>query len=526
MSPLKLQSWHDNFSSCPDLELKKQVFEGLHHGVDIACLGLTGGGIYPNWPSVHEHHTEVSNTIESDLSLGRVVGPWTSPPCADFVSSPMGAFERSNSGKVRTIHDLSFPPGRSVNDHIDPDQFTLTYVTVDQVAQACTKFDKPCFLAKSDLSNAFKHILVNPKYWHLLGFSWQGQYYASACLPFGCRASPLWFDRFARALEYMSIERGMARTSWHYLDDTVTISASRESCQQSIDVFNETARLAGFTLQDAKCTAATQVIEFLGIEINTVLGTLSITEQRMNEITEELVAWQERRICTKRELLSIIGRLAFASRVVRAGRTFLRRLISLSKTVKCLHFNVKLNKSARADFAWWLKCIRSHNGVTIFPKEWSDHECKVMYSDASNQAMAAVVGGKWTVYPYSGKMASIKDTPIHYREMMAVCIGLATFAKELQDSKIIMMIDNQAICQAVNTGTIKCDITMNLVRSLYYTLSQYNIECQARYIATNDNICADALSRLDVVKFKQECVHAEPSMTFPLEPDYLSNDYC
>ncbi len=85
--------------------------------------------------------------------------------------------------------------------------------------------------------------------------------------------------------------------------------------------------------------------------------------------------------------------------------------------------------------------------------------------------MAAVVGSKWTVYPYSGQMAGIKDTPIHYRKLMAVCIGLATFANELKNTKVIMMVDNQAICQAINAGTIKCDLTMNLIRSLYYTIS-------------------------------------------------------
>ena len=300
------------------------------------------------------------------------------PPCSDYVSSPLGTFEWSSIGKVHTIQDLSFPPGRSVNDHIDLDQFTLSYVTVDEVAQACTQYDKS-FLAKSDLTNAFKHILVNPRYWHLLGFSWQGKYYASAGLPFGCRASPLLFDQFARALQYMAIEHGMSPMSWHYLDDTITISPSHQSCQQSINIFNQMARLAGFTLQDAKCTAAMQVIEFLGIAINTMLGTLSITEQCMSEITKELVAWQGKKVCTKCELLSIIGRLAFASRVAHAGWTFLRRLIALSKTTRCLHIKVKLNKAALVDFKWWLSCIRSHNGVTMFPKDWSDSECQTIY---------------------------------------------------------------------------------------------------------------------------------------------------
>ncbi len=526
VSPLSLSFFHQNMASCPDLDLKQQVFEGLHHGVDIACVGMTQGGIYPNWPSVQEFSDDVSKSIESNLSIGRVIGPWSAPPCPEFVSSPLGAFQRSRNGKVRTIHDLSYPPGLSVNDHIDPEQFSLSYITVDEVARACAQFEEPPYLAKSDLTNAFQHILVNPKYWHLLGFSWKDQFYAYACLSFGCRAAPKLFDVFARALEYMAIERGSSSLTWHFLDDTITCAPTRQECQRSIEIFNQTARLAGFTLQDSKCTDASQVIEFLGIEIDTVSQTLSITNERMTEITQELQVWLGRRVCTKRELLSIVGKLAFAARVVRAGRTFLRRLIGLSKSVRCLHFKIKLNKAARADFSWWLKCIRSHNGVTIFPRVWHDEECKAMFSDASNQAMGIVYINKWTVYPYTGEMASIKDTPIHYRELMAVCVGIATFASELRDSKVILWVDNQAICQAINDGTIRCDLSMNLIRSMYYTLSMYNIECQARYINTLDNVAADALSRLDMDRFRQACPQADTAMTFPCEPEFMQNDYC
>ena len=244
----------------------------------------------------------------------------------------------------------------------------------------------------------------------------------------------------------------------------------------------------------------------------------------MNEIITELKTWQNCKVCTKRELLSIIGKLSFAARVVRSGRTFLRRLIELSKSVKYLHYKIKLNRSARADLNWWISCLATHNGVNIFPSEWDDQQCQVLYSDASDLAMGVVCDTDWTVYPYSGTMVQLKDLPIHCREMMAVCVGLATFADKLANRKVILMVDNQAVCHSINSGTTRCSTTMNMVRSLYYTLCKHNIECQARYIYTGDNEMADALSRLDMPRFRSVCQNANPVMTFPQDPEYMCNE--
>ena len=56
--------------------------------------------------------------------------------------------------------------------------------------------------------------------------------------------------------------------------------------------------------------------------------------------------------CRKRKLLSIIGSLGHAFKVVWAGRSFLRRLINLAATVKYLDRRVRLNRTARVDLEW------------------------------------------------------------------------------------------------------------------------------------------------------------------------------
>ena len=79
---------------------------------------------------------------------------------------------------------------------------------------------------------------------------------------------------------------------------------------------------------------------------------LKISNERLNDIYNELIIWNNKLSCTKRELLSITGKLSFICRVVRSGRTFIRRMFDLSKSVKYLHYKIKLNKSFREDIKW------------------------------------------------------------------------------------------------------------------------------------------------------------------------------
>ena len=77
--------------------------------------------------------------------------------------------------------------------------------------------------------------------------------------------------------------------------------------------------------------------------------------------------------CQKRELLRLIGLLSHASRVVRAGRTFLRRMIDLSTIPKELHHWVRLNKGFQSDLYWWALFLEEWNGVSMFDGDASSH---------------------------------------------------------------------------------------------------------------------------------------------------------
>lgn len=94
-------------------------------------------------------------------------------------------------------------------------------------------------------------------------------------------------------------------------------------------------------------------IMFVGIDIDTGAMDLRLPEDKLTRLTSDLVGWRGRKACRKRDLLSLIRVLSHACKAIRAGRTFMRRLIELSTTAYKLEHFVRLNKEAKSDMEWW-----------------------------------------------------------------------------------------------------------------------------------------------------------------------------
>ena len=148
------------------------------------------------------------------------------------------------SVKYCIIHDLSWPPGDSINDHIDPDLYHCIYASFHQAVSLVKKQGVGALMANLDLADAFKHILVHPKDWPLLCSSWDTtqadgsvlqQYYIDLFLPFGLCRSPTIFNYYANELEF-AMQANSINDLLHYLDDYFTEGpAGTRECQCNIN---------------------------------------------------------------------------------------------------------------------------------------------------------------------------------------------------------------------------------------------------------------------------------------------------
>ena len=82
----------------------------------------------------------------------------------------------------------------------------------------------------------------------------------------------------------------------------------------------------GVPLAPEKIIGPTTSLVFLGILVDTCTITMAVSlpSEKLEELIPLLEFWTGRKKCTKRERLSLIGKLSFAAKVIPSGRTFIR----------------------------------------------------------------------------------------------------------------------------------------------------------------------------------------------------------
>lgn len=142
-----------------------------------------------NLRSALEHPELVDAKLKKELDAHRLAGPFPSPPFPVFRVSPIGVVPKKSPGEFRLIHHLSYPKCTSINDGISSENSSVHYATIQDAIQFIKLAGPGCFLAKTDIKNAFRIIPINPCDYHLLGIKWNGQYFYDRCMPMGCANS-------------------------------------------------------------------------------------------------------------------------------------------------------------------------------------------------------------------------------------------------------------------------------------------------------------------------------------------------
>ena len=83
----------------------------------------------------------------------------------------------------------------------------------------------------------------------------------------------------------------------------------------------------GFWESEHKACPPSSIMVVLGMMFNTINMTISIAPEWVNEIQAERDAWHNRAKMSCKQLESLIGKLSFASQVIRAGHVFLAYLL-------------------------------------------------------------------------------------------------------------------------------------------------------------------------------------------------------
>jgi hypothetical protein len=231
---------------------------------------LTSIFLAKNLQSATNEPDVVSALLEREVNKGYVIGPFSSPPFSPFRINSIGVATRKYSGKKRLIFDMSSPHSSytaSVNECIPLPPFSLHYASVDNAIHLIKLAGQGAWLAKADITDAFKTMPIHPSDWPLFGVRWNSKFYFAVRLTFGCRSSPHIFNNLSEALCWILLNVCKLPFVLHLLDDFLLIDFPSNH-SSILDILKQVFSDVGVPLSAEKTMGPTTSLEFLGITLD------------------------------------------------------------------------------------------------------------------------------------------------------------------------------------------------------------------------------------------------------------------
>ena len=207
-------------------------------------------------------------------------------------------------------------------------------------------------------------------------------------------------------------------------------------------------------------------------------------------------------------MLSLIGKLTFACKVIPAGRIFLRRLLDTAHSVHDLETQFHIDHEALLDIEWWSRFSVNWNGKALFLEaRWIPAHHLQLYTDASTMiGFDAYWNGAWFSQPRPQHLMNIKEL---YANVM-VC---EVWGRQWKGKRLLFHCDNQAIVQVWESGLSRSSKLMCLVRALLFVATRHNFHVFICHIPGITNSIADSLPRMQMQRFMSLASGANPLTT-------------
>lgn len=511
--PLNASAWKELLSEYPDQSVVDAVVGIIRYGARIGYEGVRAGvQVYANHRSADSQPDFLERDLLDQLSHQRLNehGRRGNLP-KFFVSCPIGLRDKSN-GKKRRIHDLSFPSGKSVNDHINQDWGTVRHPSLEQVLGIVASMGEGCVMLKRDFEDAYRHVPVSPIDSPLLGFSWRDKFYSERFLPFGLRMSGYLFNLFAELFHWILELRlqPFGAQVVHYVDDFLIILPPGTDWKSADRVYMDLASQLGLNVKLAKNEQGL-LVAYGGIEIDSGKMEARLTQNKQEKGIRLVKECMGQETTSLTELRSLTGFLSFTSTVVPLGRTFTRRLFDLQKELdvpRARDARRPVSADAKSDLVWWCDLLTSVPAVRSLARVRPE---AMVWSDGSG---ATGLGGYYR--PFDQKVADMtvsqvlavsspnKSEDIAVNEIQAIVQCLRRWGKGWQHHRVVVNVANRLVARGIENETIRGE-AMEVLRECLLLAARLDIDLRTRWVSRADNHLAEALSSYNQKRIKELC---------------------
>jgi hypothetical protein len=484
-----VSSWEQCLADDPD---KHFILDGIKHGFSLIDPNININDIAPahvqNSSCTSSPH--VKPLVESAISEEIISGGYIHCTNKPKIISALSAVPKPD-GDIRLIHDLSRPANVSVNSYASKDP--CKYQSISDVLDI---IQPNRYMAVVDLNSAYRSVNIKESERCLTGLSWcfdglhEPAILCDTRLPFGARKSPAIFNRITQA-----VTRYLRKQGHHvvvYLDDFFVCGPDFASCKATFDALVQLLRRLGFQINWRKIVDPCQQLTFLGILIDTVRGTLSLKPAKVTELVDLLRSYQQRKRASRKQLESLAGKLSWAAHVTPCGRAHIQPVFTLISSLKLPSHKCRLGP-IKPDLSWWSYWLTS--GLNRRPI-WPPSTPLNVYTDSCADAGGAFCHGYWLYAHWARDVPRLAPHHINVKELAAVILAAQTWRHAWAHHHVVVHTDNRVTEALINKGAARNITCLYLLRHLASLAILNNFTISASYIPGNDNIIADAISRL------------------------------
>jgi hypothetical protein len=419
-------------------------------------------------------------------------------------TSPLFTVEQEE--KFRLIFDL-----RRLNSTATSGKFQGLETLLDVPLIARTSM----YMSKLDLKSAFWQVPIDLQLREYFGcVGPDGNYYTWTCLPFGFTHSPRLFDALGRS--FVEAWRSAGLTVMIYVDDLIIFSTSIEQHISSIEMVTSDLIEAGIRISSLKAFLRPYVVmDFLGMTIDLRNKSFRVTPKKAARIREQSTGILNDKFASRRDLLSLLGRLAFVSIAcpyVLAFRIALNKQAYSGVDPEDMNEPIPLDdRATEQELQYWAS---DDSSAMLLGKDWpwnvfatsrlrlkhgltAPLPCVHVWGDASDFGLG-MEGNNLELPPSELMPSHITDIPIEQasstlRELWVI-YRLIQLARIPNGTVLRVYSDNTGAVATANTSSISASLAP-LMKLIIAELLTRDITLQACWLPREDLSDVDARSR-------------------------------
>jgi hypothetical protein len=358
-------------------------------------------------------------------------------------------------------------------------------------------------MAKLDIANMYLTLGLAKETRHHFGFVNNRRKQRYKRMPFGTKSgSPVLSAFMAEVLAIAAFEG--VESVVNYMDDFFVTGTTYAECLANLNVVLAILIRHGWSIADEKTSRPSQVMTFIGIQLDSRTMTLTIEPEKAGAVLHKFQTAHEALIggrLTRSLIYSLAGNCMWFSNVITVGKLYTRPLFEILKNWDSDRSQIasKFDKAYnwwRTILSKWMKGTVLSANVRVIPSQLIKDAIFVQ-QDAGDEGLGYFTALREEDFKhvrwYACTLSDDSVTSSTYKELSTVVWALKSH-KEWTNRLIVAVFDSSAAAFGVNNGSSSSASCMNLIEELYLLCDELNITIVALWVPRDENSFADTLT--------------------------------